>query len=329
MFSQSAHNLENDAAELKVLVVRVLESNAALAERMSILESSQTISVSTRRDYETTSVLSQKTIKGPNNEVPGANLSLVTNQHAPIAHAFEEDLSKSWVYQRSLARGPRTFSIATSKRETQSWSILSGLSLSDISNIAVQALPIYPENLEDDHLYSFGIVNDDSLVNVEHGFDLHLEDSFLLKRRAGTDALISSPSLPQSTALRSLLNTDQKEAERMPKISKSNNKFDFSLPTLEMLPALDISLATLTSTPAMEIVTSARPHSADSQSTVTKVEVSEKNDTSSRATSMKVSHVGGYDVLYLAASLFWFQVATKSKAGYPYLTYEAGEVGSN
>ena len=38
---------------------------------------------------------------------------------------------------------------------------------------------------------------------------------------------------------------------------------------------------------------------------------------------------GGYNVLYLAASLFEFNIsATKLEAGYPYLTYQAGEVST-
>lgn len=48
---------------------------------------------------------------------------------------------------------------------------------------------------------------------------------------------------------------------------------------------------------------------------------------SSRASSRDRNISGGYNVLYLAASLFEFNIsATKSEAGYPYLTYQAGEV---
>jgi hypothetical protein len=76
-------------------MVRVLESNAALAERMSIFESSQAISVNPRRDYESASVLSQETIKGPSTDTSDQNLSLNTNQHVSVKYTFEEDLSKS------------------------------------------------------------------------------------------------------------------------------------------------------------------------------------------------------------------------------------------
>ncbi|APA07223.1 hypothetical protein sscle_02g019930 [Sclerotinia sclerotiorum 1980 UF-70] len=48
---------------------------------------------------------------------------------------------------------------------------------------------------------------------------------------------------------------------------------------------------------------------------------------SSRASSMDRTHRGRYNVIYLAASLFEFNIeATKKEAGYPYLTYSAGEI---
>ncbi|KAL1892732.1 hypothetical protein Sste5346_006815 [Sporothrix stenoceras] len=37
-------------------------------------------------------------------------------------------------------------------------------------------------------------------------------------------------------------------------------------------------------------------------------------------------HSSGYNVLWLAASLFEFNIETKHEAGYPYLTYQAGEI---
>lgn len=53
----------------------------------------------------------------------------------------------------------------------------------------------------------------------------------------------------------------------------------------------------------------------------------EDSQRSSRASSRDRTNSDGYNVLYLAASLFEFNIsATKSEAGYPYLTYQAGEV---
>ncbi|RKF58731.1 hypothetical protein OnM2_065020 [Erysiphe neolycopersici] len=51
------------------------------------------------------------------------------------------------------------------------------------------------------------------------------------------------------------------------------------------------------------------------------------NISQSRASSRDRSRSRGYTVLYLAASLFEFNIsATKKEAGYPYLTYQAGEI---
>ena len=55
----------------------------------------------------------------------------------------------------------------------------------------------------------------------------------------------------------------------------------------------------------------------------------EESQRSSRASSRDRNTSSGYNVLYLAASLFEFNIsATKSEAGYPYLTYQAGEVSA-
>jgi hypothetical protein len=54
----------------------------------------------------------------------------------------------------------------------------------------------------------------------------------------------------------------------------------------------------------------------------------EDRDRTSRASSReRISTHDGYNVLWLAASLFEFNIATtKHEAGYPYLVYQAGEV---
>lgn len=54
----------------------------------------------------------------------------------------------------------------------------------------------------------------------------------------------------------------------------------------------------------------------------------EESQRSSRASSRERAHASdGYNVLWLAASLFEFNISTtKHEAGYPYLTYQAGEV---
>jgi dynamin-binding protein len=72
---------------------------------------------------------------------------------------------------------------------------------------------------------------------------------------------------------------------------------------------------------------SSRPYSGIFHSAMPLPDGPEDSARSSRASSRDRNVSGGYNVLYLAASLFEFNIAaTKSEAGYPYLTYQAGEV---
>lgn len=59
-------------------------------------------------------------------------------------------------------------------------------------------------------------------------------------------------------------------------------------------------------------------------------DATEESQRSSRASSRERNPSSGYNVLWLAASLFEFNIeTTKHEAGYPYLTYQAGEVISH
>lgn len=72
--------------------------------------------------------------------------------------------------------------------------------------------------------------------------------------------------------------------------------------------------------------TSSRPFSGLFHSAMP-TDDAEESRRSSRASSRDRERSGGYNVLYWAASLFEFNINdTKSEAGYPYLTYGAGEV---
>ncbi|KAE8444197.1 hypothetical protein EG329_000794 [Mollisiaceae sp. DMI_Dod_QoI] len=75
-----------------------------------------------------------------------------------------------------------------------------------------------------------------------------------------------------------------------------------------------------------DVPSSSRPYSGLFHSAMPMMDA-EESQRSSRASSRDRNISGGYNVLYLAASLFEFNIsATKSEAGYPYLTYQAGEI---
>ena len=74
-------------------------------------------------------------------------------------------------------------------------------------------------------------------------------------------------------------------------------------------------------------LSSGRPYSGLFHSAMPLPDGPEESQRSSRASSHDRNMSGGYNVLYLAASLFEFNISqAKSEAGYPYLTYQAGEV---
>lgn len=75
--------------------------------------------------------------------------------------------------------------------------------------------------------------------------------------------------------------------------------------------------------------TSGRPYSGIFHSAMPMPDGPDESYRSSRASSRDRNTGSNFNVLYLAASLFEFNIsATKQEAGYPYLTYQAGEVSS-
>lgn len=78
-------------------------------------------------------------------------------QHEPHAHvsAFEELLADSRPYRQAARHGSDDFSIITSAGRTASWSMLSGLSLSEVSHIGIQAIPIYADDVSNRDMHDF------------------------------------------------------------------------------------------------------------------------------------------------------------------------------
>jgi hypothetical protein len=120
-------------------------------QRMAMMERSMAPSTIIPDNNDSSSFLSQETIQD-GTVIASTNPDV----HPAFGFAFDEDLQTSWVYKRSRGRDSRVFSMASSSQLTRPWSVLSGLSLSHISNIAVHALPIFKEDLQNSNLYSFG-----------------------------------------------------------------------------------------------------------------------------------------------------------------------------
>ena len=72
-----------------------------------------------------------------------------------LGFGFEDDLEASRVYRRAQ-RDTMDFSFRSSITGRDGWSVFSGLSLSDVSIIAVIALPVYADDLTNPQHYAFG-----------------------------------------------------------------------------------------------------------------------------------------------------------------------------
>ena len=76
----------------------------------------------------------------------------LTHSTLALGNTFEEDLSASRVYSRA-SLNPARLSVASSTSSV-GWSFLSGLSLSDISNLSTISLPISSRELWNHHRYT-------------------------------------------------------------------------------------------------------------------------------------------------------------------------------
>ncbi|KAF7513794.1 hypothetical protein GJ744_007845 [Endocarpon pusillum] len=143
---QSSYVAEDSVKHLEGLVENMLTGHERLAQRLASFETTvaPSIDIQTQRDDARLSTTS----------------SIRENQ---FGFVFEEALKKSWVYQRAARNIDGSSSLFSSAGRTASWSILTGLSLSDISNIAVLSLPIYAEDISNREMYQFGEVDIDTL----------------------------------------------------------------------------------------------------------------------------------------------------------------------
>jgi hypothetical protein len=80
-----------------------------------------------------------------------------------------EELLQSWVYKKTARKShKRQFSVGTVDTRVASWPMISGVSLSQISNVAVVMLPICGPDISNSSLYEWGEQNASSdKVNLE------------------------------------------------------------------------------------------------------------------------------------------------------------------
>ncbi|RFN55230.1 hypothetical protein FIE12Z_483 [Fusarium flagelliforme] len=153
----AAEHQEQLTNNVKVL----LETNHSLSHRLMSLEDAfETRTIATQRrsilsfSGRPSSQLQEQEPAAPN--LTQSSFSTSTDNSLSKSD-FEDDLESSRVYRRAQ-RDTMDFSFRSSIARSNAWSILSSLSLGDISVISVIGLPVFPEDITNAHHYNFGEV---------------------------------------------------------------------------------------------------------------------------------------------------------------------------
>ncbi|KAE9363391.1 hypothetical protein N431DRAFT_475544 [Stipitochalara longipes BDJ] len=176
-------------------IAALLESNKELSRRLMGLESEVQNSLSQQRHRVLSTINNlddraeetQQPIESTEEETieNGSNSLHALPAPEDIAVSsfdFEDDLETSRVYRRAV-RDTMDFSFRSSNIHTNTWSIFSGLSLSDISVLSVIALPLYPEDIDNAQHYGFGVSQATSTTVIFNPPRDSLFEGFLIDER--------------------------------------------------------------------------------------------------------------------------------------------------
>ena len=162
--SESDREAEQFQQSLIILVQQLVESNVEIARRLKTLETTfETESILTTCFRNGNLVEKEELVEATTDqptEIPPQTTSMIfenssTGLPSIVFHsAFENDLKNSRVYKRSQPY-ECDVSFTSSAVRSHSWSVFSGLSLSQISSISVIALPVYSHEIPNKEWYGF------------------------------------------------------------------------------------------------------------------------------------------------------------------------------
>lgn len=158
--SKSRAEAERSVDRLCDLVEEVLANNLDMSTRLRGIESRVANNSGVSAKSEKANASARSTIASETEQLPGPPENTVLPR--TFRWAFEEDLDASKVYKRALYNNSQSSLISSAARSTAS-SVLSGLSLGDVSVIAVFALPLYPSDITNNQHYTFGDVPEQPL----------------------------------------------------------------------------------------------------------------------------------------------------------------------
>ncbi len=169
--SQKQDDAEDKVDKLCDLVQKTLEQNVIISERLAAFETRELPRRSnmygstvqqprTSDDFSRLGVTNWEDATGSHDEVPNW-------QRNSRGFAFEELLKSSRVYRNAGQDNSDAFSVISSAGRTASWSMMSGLSLSEISHIAILAIPIYATDITNKDAYDFETLTEESMALIQ------------------------------------------------------------------------------------------------------------------------------------------------------------------
>ncbi|KAH6663344.1 hypothetical protein B0J14DRAFT_570400 [Halenospora varia] len=136
MNTQSLVDVNDSVSSLERLMQDILAANVDLARRMESLEQLQSLGRVT-----TTPTISKSDVGRR-----GSRSSISSISREMFKFAFDHDLQSSRVYRKTSFRRSH-MSLPSLEAPSGSWSLLSGLSISQVSNVSVLALPLTASEL--------------------------------------------------------------------------------------------------------------------------------------------------------------------------------------
>ncbi|TLD26935.1 hypothetical protein PspLS_05195 [Pyricularia sp. CBS 133598] len=158
---QKQDDAEDTVDMLCDLVKTTLEQNVIISQRLAALESYDLPRHGTNRDpivAETSNTQEPDHVTAAGKDVVAGGIARASTWRRDArGFAFEELLINSRAYRNAARDNSDAFSIMSSAGRTASWSMLSGLSMSEVSHIGILALPIYATDITNKDAYNFNL----------------------------------------------------------------------------------------------------------------------------------------------------------------------------
>ncbi|KAL9084237.1 MAG: hypothetical protein Q9165_008148 [Trypethelium subeluteriae] len=156
------------------------------------------------------------------------DIAFLADENVPVI-GFEAELSVSRVYAKSM-RKDSTESLLTSAYRITPSSMFSALSLSDVSNLSLVAVPIYAQDISNAHRYIWSNLQTHESLSREALLD-SMDD--LVPSRKQKSATLNWPQLVRFQSIDSIITSGRALPSALDEISSLNRNADYDSLALE------------------------------------------------------------------------------------------------